>query len=343
MKENLEKIKKQFEKELGSVKDFLKLDEIEQKFFSRKSGEFSTIMKDLGSMAEDARKEFGRVANEVKMELESMLVGKKQELEKEKMASLASEEWIDVTQPSLGEVSRGHLHPNTQIQYELEDLFRSMGFMVQDGPELESDFYNFTALNIPPNHPARDMQDTLYVKGHSDWLMRTQTSSFQVRALQKFGAPLRLIVPGRCFRNESTDPRHEHTFYQLEGLVVGEHITFADMKGVFQAVADHLYGKGTQIRLMPKFYPFVEPGVRGELSCFLCKGQGCRVCKNTGWLEAMPGGMVHPNVLKQGGIDPEKYQGFAFGFGLNRLTMLKYGIEDIRHFQSGDLRFLNQF
>lgn len=343
MKLQLEKVKKDFKKELQKASDFLGLEQLEQKFFSRKSGEFSALMKELGSLAEGARQEFGKLANEVKSELENLLRQKKSAIEQARMENVAKTEWIDVTRSALGAEARGHLHPNTQIQYQLEDLFRSLGFMVEDGPELESDYYNFTALNIPPHHPARDMQDTLYVKGHPAWLMRTQTSSFQVRALQKFGAPLRLIVPGRCFRNESTDPRHEHTFYQLEGLVVGEHITFADMKGVFQAVADCLYGTGTQIRLMPKFYPFVEPGVRGELSCFLCKGQGCRVCKNTGWLEAMPGGLVHPNVLKEGGIDPEKYQGFAFGFGLNRLTMLKYGIEDIRHFQTGDLRFLSQF
>lgn len=343
MKDQLEKIKKQFEKDLNDVKDFLKLDEIEQKFFSRKSGEFSTIMKDLGSMAEDARKEFGRVANEVKMELEVMLSGKKQELEKEKMGKLASEEWIDVTQPALGEVARGHLHPNTQIQYQLEDLFRSMGFMVQDGPELESDFYNFTALNIPSDHPARDMQDTLYIKGHSDWLMRTQTSPMQIRAMKKFGVPLRLVVPGRVFRNESTDPRHEHTFYQVEGVVIDKEINFSHMKGVLEAVAKFLYGPETEVRMRPKFYPFVEPGVNGEVTCFLCKGAGCRVCKQTGWLEVFGAGMIHKNVLKEGGVDSEQYQGFAFGLGLSRLVMLKYGIEDVRHFQSGDLRFLNQF
>lgn len=343
MKDQLEKIKKQFEKDLNDVKDFLKLDELEQKFFSRKSGEFSTIMKDLGSMAEDARKEFGRVANEVKMELETMLSGKKQELEQEKMGKLASEEWIDVTQSVLAEVSRGHLHPNTQIQYQLEDLFRSMGFMVQDGPELESDFYNFTALNIPSDHPARDMQDTLYIKGHSDWLMRTQTSPMQIRAMKKFGVPLRLVVPGRVFRNESTDPRHEHTFYQVEGVVIDKEINFSHMKGVLEAVAKFLYGPETEVRMRPKFYPFVEPGVNGEVTCFLCKGAGCRVCKQTGWLEVFGAGMIHKNVLKEGGVDSEQYQGFAFGLGLSRLVMLKYGIEDVRHFQSGDLRFLNQF
>jgi phenylalanyl-tRNA synthetase alpha chain len=343
MQEKLETLKKEFESQLQKVSDALALDELEQKFFSRKNGVLNEAMKGLKDLSDDVRKEAGQLLNTVKADIENLLFEKKSEFEKEKIGMLGQIERIDVTQPLLTTEESGHLHPNTIIQYQLEDLFASMGFMVWDGPELESDYYNFTALNIPKDHPARDMQDTFYVKGHSDWVMRTQTSSFQVRALQKFGAPLRLIVPGRCFRNESTDPRHEHTFYQMEGLVVGEKITFADMKGVFQSVADHLYGIGTKIRLMPKLYPFVEPGVRGELSCFICEGKGCRVCKNTGWLEAMPGGMVHPNVLREGGIDPEKYQGFAFGFGLNRLAMLKYGIEDIRHFQSGDLRFLQQF
>ncbi len=343
MKDQLEKIKKQFEKELNDVKDFLKLDELDQKFFSRKSGKFTSLMKDLGAVAEDKRKELGRLINETKAEVEALFTSKKQELEQAKMAQLASEEWIDVTQPALGEVARGHLHPNTQIQYQLEDLFRSMGFMVQDGPELESDFYNFTALNIPSDHPARDMQDTLYIKGHSDWLMRTQTSPMQIRAMKKFGVPLRLVVPGRVFRNESTDPRHEHTFYQVEGVVIDKEITFSHMKGVLEAVAKFLYGPETEVRMRPKFYPFVEPGVNGEVTCFLCKGAGCRVCKQTGWLEVFGAGMIHKNVLKEGGVDSEQYQGFAFGLGLSRLVMLKYGIEDVRHFQSGDLRFLNQF
>jgi phenylalanyl-tRNA synthetase alpha chain len=218
-----------------------------------------------------------------------------------------------------------------------------MGFVVLDGPELESDYYNFTAVNIPPDHPARDMQDTFYIKGHPDWVMRTHTSPMQARALQKYGAPLRMVVPGRCFRNEATDVRHEHTFYQLEGMVIDEGITFGHMKGILETVAKHLYGKNTEVRLRPKFYPFVEPGVNGEVTCFLCKGNGCRLCKNTGWLEIFGAGMTHPNVIREGGLDPKKYQGFAFGFGLTRLVMLKYGIEDIRHLQGGDLRFLKQF
>ncbi|MBI2444304.1 MAG: phenylalanine--tRNA ligase subunit alpha [Candidatus Magasanikbacteria bacterium] len=328
---------------IKAVKNKTQLEEWENKLLSRKSGQLTELMKDLKDLSEAARKEAGKLANEVKFQIETALAGKRRELEQSEWSAMIERERVDITQPALPPKERGHFHPNTIIQRELEDLFTSMGFMVLDGPELESDYYNFTALNIPATHPARDMQDTFYIKGHPNWVMRTHTSPVQVRAMQKFGAPLRAIVPGKCYRNEATDPRHEHTFYQLEGLVIDQGITFAQMKGVFQAVADHLYGAGTKIRLMPKYYPFVEPGARGELTCFLCAGKGCRVCNHTGWLEVMPGGMVHPNVLKEGGIDPQQYQGFAFGFGLTRLAMLKYGIEDIRLLESGKLKFLEQF
>ncbi|MFZ2189987.1 MAG: phenylalanine--tRNA ligase subunit alpha [Candidatus Magasanikiibacteriota bacterium] len=343
MKTQLENLKKEFIKGLEEVKDTFKLEELEQRFFSRRSGQLTEIMKNLKDLSGEAKKEFGKLANEVKGELEEMYGKKKQELANAQSGGLADKEWIDVTEPKLPKIERGHLHPNTIIQNDLEDLFTSMGFMVLDGPELESEYYSFDTLNIPATHPARDMQDTFYIKNHSNWVMRPHTSPMQVRAMQKYGAPLRMVVPGKCFRNESTDARHEHTFYQLEGMVIDKEITFAHMKGIMQAVADHLFGKGTEIRLMPKYYPFVEPGVRGEVTCFLCKGKGCRVCKNSGWLEVMPGGMTHPNVLRAGGIDPDKYQGFAFGFGLTRLVMLKYGIDDIRHLEGGDIRFLKQF
>ena len=345
MKEQLQQVKKDFLHLVAKVTDPESLENLKTEFLGRR-GKLNAAMKEMASLAVEERKLVGAIANEVKEAIEAAY-GKA--AGKALKASMADSEWVDVTQPAISPSPVGHLHPVTQVREDLEDLFTSMGFAVLDGPELESDYYNFTALNIPPAHPARDMHDTFYVAGKHDqdadtsWVMRTQTSSVQVRALKQYGVPIRAIIPGRCFRNESTDARHEHTFHQLEGLVVGKGISFADMKGVFQAVADHLYGKGTKIRLMPKFYPFVEPGVRGELECFLCKGKGCRVCKQTGWLEVMPGGMVHPNVLREGGVDPDVYSGFAFGFGLTRLVMLKYGIDDIRLFESGDLRFLNQF
>lgn len=344
MQSKLEQLKTEAVLAIKAIKDKARLEELENKLLGRKSGQLTELMKSLKDLSEEARKDAGKLANEVKQMLEKELARKRQELSAAEWVALAEKERVDITQPALPRAeSRGHFHPNTIIQRDLEDLFTSMGFMVLDGPELESDYYNFTALNIPETHPARDMQDTFYIKGHSNFVMRTQTSNLQVRALQKYGAPIRAIIPGKCYRNEATDPRHEHTFYQLEGLVVDKTISFADMKGVLEVVAKHLYGSGTKIRLMPKFYPFVEPGVRGEVTCFLCKGQGCRVCKQSGWLEIFGAGMVHPNVLKEGSVDPNQNQGFAFGLGLTRLVMLKYEIDDVRLLESGNMRFLEQF
>lgn len=343
MKKELKKIVKDFEQGLQEVSDLLGLEELEQAFFGRKGGALSGFMKGLKDLSDDARKEMGKMANDVKADLEALLVGKKEDLKREAFASIAQTEAVDVTQPLLPKKEMGHLHPITQIQNEIEDLFTSMGFIVADGPELDSDFYNFEAVNIPKDHPARDMQDTFYIKDHPNWVMRTHTSTMQVRSMQKYGTPLRMIAPGKCFRNEATDARHEHTFYQFEGMVVDKGISFAHMKGILEVVAKHLYGEETQVRLRPKFYPFVEPGVNGEVTCYLCKGDGCRVCKKSGWLEIFGAGVTHPNVVAAGGADPDEYQALAFGFGLNRLVMLKYGIEDIRHFESGDLRFLQQF
>ena len=343
MQEKLQKLKNNFEKGIKDVSNLLDLESFEQKFFSRKSGELTVLLKDLKDLSEAKRQELGRLANDIKEKLKEALAEKKEELLKKTKEGTVEEEMIDVTRPKLPARAKGHLHPITIIQSQLEDLFTSMGFVIEDGPELESEYYNFTAVNIPAAHPARDMQDTFYIKNHPGWVMRTHTSSMQVRTMQKKDAPMRVIIPGRCFRNEATDPRHEHTFYQLEGFVIDKNISLADMKGVLEAAAKHLYGQDTKVRLRPKYYPFVEPGVNGEVSCFLCKSRGCRVCKNTGWLEIFDAGMIHPNVLREGSINPEEYQGFAFGLGLNRLVMLKYGIEDIRLFQSGDLRFLEQF
>jgi phenylalanyl-tRNA synthetase alpha chain len=343
MQEELKKIKEDFESSLENLSNLIDLEKLEQKFFSRKAGKMTLLMKELKSLSSEKKKEFGAEANKLKTELSELLLEKRNNLLSKESDQIMNTESIDVTQLKLPKKNFGHLHPVTIIQNKLEDLFTSMGFIVADGPELESEYYNFTAENIPEDHPARDMQDTFYIKGHSDWVMRTHTSSMQVRAMQENEVPMRVIIPGRCFRNEATDPRHEHTFYQLEGFVIDENISFADMKGVLDVVVKHLYGKDAKIRFRPKFYPFVEPGVNGEVTCFLCGGEGCKVCKGTGWLEIFGAGMIHPNVLVEGGIDPNNYQGFAFGFGLNRLVMLKYNIEDIRNFQSGDLRFLNQF
>lgn len=343
MNSQFKKLKEETLLALKAINDQTGLEELENKILGRKNGALTGLMKGLKELGDEARKATGAAANEVKKMVEEAFAQKRAELHAAEWGERSGKERLDVSQPSLPPLSRGHLHPVSIVQKELEDLFVSMGFMVLDGPELESDYYNFTAVNVPPYHPARDTQDSFYIKNHTNWVMRTQTSSVQVRALQKYGAPLRMIVPGKCFRNEATDVRHEHTFYQLEGVVADKDISFAHLKGVLETVAKHLYGEETQVRLRPKFYPFVEPGVNGEVTCFLCHGRGCRLCKATGWLEILGAGMIHPAVLRAGGVDPEIYQGFAFGFGLTRLAMLRYGIDDIRLLQSGDLRFVKQF
>ena len=343
MKEQLEQLKQFALESLQGVTDNDSLERLRVEILGRK-GKMAELMKAMATLGDEDRKAAGAAANEIKAAIEGAFATVAGRVESAARSERLGREWIDVTEPTIGVRSgMGNLHPVTQVREDLEDLFSSMGFIVADGPELESEYYNFTALNIPATHPARDMQDTFYIEGHPDMVMRTHTSPVQIRSMQKYGVPLRAIVPGRCFRNEATDVRHEHTFHQLEGVVIDKGITLGHMKGVLETVAKHLYGSETQIRLRPKFYPFVEPGVNGEVTCFLCKGAGCRLCKKSGWLEVFGAGMIHPNVLREGGVDPDVYSGFAFGFGLTRLVMLKYGIDDIRHLEGGDLRFLKQF
>ena len=342
MKNKIKLIYDEVLNKLDEIKDMDSLKEVEIKYFSRK-GKISTIMHSLKDLSLDLKKELGELANTTKRELEKKLAEKKENL----LNKLVGEKMIDVSLPGE-KIKQGHLNPITIVQNELEDLFTSLGFMVLDGPELESDYYNFTALNIPPLHPARDMQDSFYVNepnqsGEPNLVMRTHTSPMQIRTMKKYGAPLKAIMPGRCFRNEATDARHDHTFYQLEGLIIGQNINFSNIKSLLELVGQKLFGQNTKLRMRPKYYPFVEPGNNGEYTCFLCGGQGCRVCKYTGWLEIVGAGLIHPEVLKAGGIDPEKYSGLAFGFGLTRLAMLKYGINDVRLFNSGDIKFLEQF
>jgi len=342
MKNKIKAIYDEVLNKLDEIKDLDSLKEVEIKYFSRK-GEISSIMHGLKDLSLDLKKELGEIANNTKRELEQKLAERKKSL----LNKLVNDKLIDVSLPGAN-FKQGHLNPITIVQNELEDLFTSLGFMVLDGPELESDYFNFTALNIPPFHPARDMQDTFYVNDlnqvvEPNLVMRTHTSPMQIRAMKKYGAPLKAIIPGRCFRNEATDARHEHTFYQLEGLMIGQNINFSNIKSLLELVGQKLFGQNTKLRMRPKYYPFVEPGNNGEYTCFLCGGQGCRVCKQTGWLEIVGAGLIHPEVLKAGGIDPEKYSGLAFGFGLTRLAMLKYGINDVRLFNSGDVKFLEQF
>lgn len=342
MKNKFQKIRAEFLEKLKTVSDASGLRELELQYLSRK-GELSSLMHELKDLSVDMKKELGALANNIKNELETTFNEVKVQFDQLSVKNAL----VDITVPGVEPV-HGHLNPITVIQREMEDIFSSLGFTIFDGPELESDYFNFTALNIPPFHPARDMQDTFYVDsknqdGDLDLVMRTHTSPVQIRAMRKLGAPLKVVIPGRCFRNEATDARHEHTFYQFEGLIVGENINFANLKSLLELVGKKLFGPNTKLRMRPKFYPFVEPGNNGEYTCFLCNGQGCRVCKNTGWLEIVGGGLVHPDVLRAGGLDSEKYSGLAFGFGLTRLAMLKYGVTDVRLFNSGDLKFLEQF
>ena len=343
MQEKLQQLKNQALPAIASSKNEAELTDLENKYLGRKNGELTEFMKGLKDLNPEEKKNAGQLLNEIKKELEEAINKKREELSNAGFAQAIAGEKADLSQPYLPKKERGHLHPNSIVQKELEDLFTSMGFMVLDGPELESDYYNFEAINIPATHPARESQDTFYIKNHENWLVRTHTSSNQVRAMEKYGAPLKMITPGRCFRNEATDARHEHTFYQLEGVVVDKDINFGHMKAVLETVAQKLFGPEIKVRLRPKFYPFVEPGVNGEVTCLLCGGKGCNVCKHTGWMEIFGAGTIHPNVLRAGGLDPQIYSGFAFGFGLTRLVMLKYGIDDVRLLQSGDLRFVRQF
>lgn len=342
MKNRIEELKKEILSRLEEVKNSDSLKDVEIKYLSRK-GEFSELLRGFKELSIDVRRDLGEIANNAKKEVQD----KFREIKDKFELSSRNSDFIDVTLPGKN-LTNGHLHPLTLVQNEIEDLFTSLGFIVGDGPELESDYYNFTALNMDPLHPARDMQDTFYIdsknkEGQYDLLMRTQTSPVQIRLMQKYGAPLKAIIPGRCFRNEATDARHEHTFYQFEGIMIGENINFANLKSLLEIVGRKLFGENTKLRMRPKFFPFVEPGNNGEYTCFLCQGKGCRVCKQTGWLEIVGAGLIHPDVLRAGGIDPEKYSGLAFGFGLSRLVMLKYGINDVRLLNSGDLKFLEQF
>lgn len=340
MADGLEKIYINFQKELGQIKDLKSLNDFEIKYLGRK-GELTKILRNLSKLSIEDRKIQGVKANDLKLKMEEIIMEKKNELQADAYKDIEQSEKIDITVPSKERI--GHVHPISKIRMELEDVFRSMGFMILDGPELESDFYNFEALNIPEHHPARDTQDTFYIEDDPEWLLRTHTSPVQVRAMKKYGAPLRAIVPGRVFRNEATDASHEHTFYQIEGLLIDEDISIANLIAVMKELLQGIFKRDVEVRLRPGYFPFVEPGFEMDIKCLICGGKGCSVCKHTSWVELLPCGLVHPKVLEYGGIDSRKYNGFAFGLGLNRLVMMNYGIDDIRYFMSGDLRFLEQF
>jgi phenylalanyl-tRNA synthetase alpha chain len=278
--------------------------------------------------------------NAAKQVVEEAFESRKQEFEKGALNARLDAEWVDLTLPAAG-VRPGSLHPITQIQMEIEDLFVSLGFMVLDGPEVETEYHNFDALNIPPEHPARDSQDTFWLTDGN--LLRTHTSPVQVRGMERFSPPLRMIAPGRAFRNESVDASHEHTFYQLEGMMIDRDVSVAHLLYFMKTLLTAIFQRHVTVRLRPGYFPFVEPGFELDIQCLICGGPGCAVCKHSGWVELLPCGLVNPNVLRISGIDPDQWGGFAFGLGLTRLVMMRYGIDDIRHLQGGDLRFLEQF
>lgn len=305
-----------------------------------RKGKLAEVSKSFGKLTPEERKSLGVLLNSVKQELETGLDSRKSSLESVALDARLAGEWFDLTTPAPG-IRPGHLHPVTQVQREIEDLFVSLGFAIMDGPEVEQEYYNFDALNIPPDHPARDMQDTFWLKDGR--LLRTHTSPVQIRALEKLGAPLKMIAPGRVFRNEEVDPSHEHTFYQLEGMMVDRDVSVAHLIYFMKTLLSAIFHREVTVRLRPGFFPFVEPGFELDIQCLICAGKGCPVCKQSGWVELLPCGLVHPAVLRSGGLDPEEWNGFAFGLGLTRLAMMRYAIDDIRLFAGGDLRFLEQF
>jgi len=315
------------------------LERVRVEVLGRK-GSLAEISKGMGKLAPEERARAGKLLNGAKQAIEEAIEGRKAQSGEAALRARLDAEWVDLTLPAPGPRA-GSLHPITQIQMELEDLFTSLGFMVLDGPEVETEYHNFDALNIPAEHPARDAQDTFWLTDGN--LLRTHTSPVQVRGMERFRPPLRMVAPGRVFRNESVDASHEHTFYQLEGMMIDRDVSVAHLLYFMQTLLREIFHRHVMVRLRPGFFPFVEPGFELDIQCFICGGSGCAVCKQSGWVELLPCGLVNPNVLRISGIDPDTWNGFAFGLGLTRLVMMRYGIDDIRLLQSGDLRFLQQF
>jgi len=340
MKEQIESMKKEALTKIESCDTVQALNDVRVEYLGKK-GELTAILRGMGALSAEERPVIGSLVNVVKEELESKIKEKEAYFEKEELNRKLKEETIDVTLPST-KLKRGSKHPLNRIIEEVEDLFVSMGYDVVDGPELETDEYCFERLNLPKGHPARDMQDTFYIT--TEHLLRTQTSAVQARVMManEEKEPIRVIVPGKTYRRDD-DATHSHQFNQVEGLVVDKNISLADLKGTLEVFVRKMLGENLDLRFRPSYFPFTEPSYEVDVTCFKCKGKGCNLCKQTGWIEVLGSGIVHPNVLKMNGYDPEKYSGFAFGTGLDRLAMFKYGITDIRLLYQNDIRFLNQF
>ncbi|MCI8408658.1 MAG: phenylalanine--tRNA ligase subunit alpha [Lachnospiraceae bacterium] len=339
MKEKLKNLKDSALEQINAAQHLEALNDVRVAFLGKK-GELTSVLKSMKDVAPEDRPKVGQLVNEAREEIERILEEKKAAFEKKLREEKMKKETIDVTLPAKKPMM-GHRHPNTIALEEIERIFVGMGYQVLEGPEVEMDYYNFEALNIPANHPAKDEQDTFYI--NKDIVLRTQTSSIQVHELEKGKVPIRIIAPGRVYRSDEVDATHSPTFHQVEGLVVDKNVTFADLKGTLQQFAKEIFGEDTKVKFRPHHFPFTEPSAEMDVSCFKCGGKGCRFCKGEGWIEILGCGMVHPHVLEMSGIDPEEYVGFAFGVGLERIALLKYEIDDMRLLYENDVRFLKQF
>lgn len=341
MKEELQAIQQEALAKVKEVNDLKELQAIKVNYLGKK-GSLTQVLRGMGKLSPEERPVIGEIANQVREAITKALEEKNTILENAALEEKLQAEAIDVTLPGRP-VKVGGPHLLTKVIEEIEDLFIGMGYTVEEGPEVETDYYNFESLNLPKEHPARDMQDSFYITEEN--LMRTQTSPVQTRTMEKHEGkgPVKIICPGKVYRRDNDDATHSHQFMQIEGLVVDKNISMSDLKGTLELVAKKMFGQDREIRLRPSFFPFTEPSVEVDVTCFKCGGNGCSVCKGTGWIEILGAGMVHPNVLKMAGFDPKEYQGFAFGMGVERIAMLKYGIDDIRHFYTNDVRFISQF
>ena len=339
MKEQLEQIKKIALEQLSQVTDKAELENIRVKYLGKK-GELTAILRGMGKLSAEERPVVGKVANEVREEIENAIDTKVEAIRTAEKAAKLNSEVIDISMPGKKQ-TMGKKHPLSLTLDQVNDIFLSMGFSIEEGPEVEYDHYNFEALNIPKDHPARGEQDTFYI--NDNIVLRTQTSPIQIRTMENQKPPIKMIAPGKVYRSDAVDATHSPIFYQIEGLVVAENITFGDLKGTLEMFIQKMFGDDMKVKFRPHHFPFTEPSAEMDATCFVCGGKGCKVCKGSGWIEIVGCGMVHPQVLRNCGIDPEKYSGFAFGFGLDRIVMLKYGIEDIRLLYESDMRFLNQF
>lgn len=339
IQEDLERIRQEAKAKLEEVKTPEEINDLRVALLGKK-GQITAILKGMKDVAKEDRPKVGQLVNEAREAIETSLESRQKELEAKLQEARLASETIDVTLPGKT-MERGHLHPNQVALREIEEIFIGMGYEVVDGPEVEKDYYNFEALNIPANHPAKDEQDTFYLG--SDMLLRTQTSGVQIHEMERGKIPIRMIAPGRVYRADEVDATHSPVFHQVEGLVVGKGITFADLKGTLAEFAKGIFGEDTKVRFRPHHFPFTEPSAEMDISCFKCHGKGCSFCKNEGWIEILGCGMVHPHVLEMSHIDPEVYSGFAFGIGLERIALLKYEIDDMRLLYENDIRFLKQF